>query len=227
MRTPPFCLALALAGFAPVEASSQRLAPSLGLYVTPPSPVALRQPVTLGVRLATTATTYRYVATMQVTGAWLPAVSAGCAAPQVIGTGSRIRWIPASGTYRVTVHSLSRAKGRDSSSLSYEVTAPNAGWLNISVTQIPQPNPPGNLTLTLSTNDRGPGHAYEWRARVKSVTTSHVTDYSGGSPGPTISVPLILTPGHYNVTARVGVHTGNPCQIIQVSDGVLNDQVVR
>ncbi len=218
--------ALLFTGWARIEVSGQRL--SSRFYIAPSSPTTLGQQVTLGVRPPAAGTTYRYVATMKVTGAWRDAVSVGCTAPHNIGTGNRVSWTPASGSYRVTLYSsLTGLKGRDSSSTSYEVLAPTGGWLNIVVTQLPNPSPPGNLTFQLTTNDRGPGHAYQWRARFKSVTGSQVTDWSASSTGPSISAPLILTPGHYNVTARVGAHTGNPCQIIEVSDGTLNQQVVR
>ena len=176
--------ALVFAGWAPTEALGQRL--SSRFYITPSSPTALGQQVTLGMRPGTAGTTYRYVATMKVTGAWRDAVSVGCTAPQNIGTGERVSWTPPSGSYRVIVYSsLTGQKGRDSASTSYVVNAPTSGWLNIVVTQLPNPSPPGNLTFQLTTNDRGPGHAYQWGARFKSVTGSQVTDWSAASAGPT------------------------------------------
>ena len=218
--------ALLLTGWAPKQTLGQRL--SSRFYITPAEPAALGQQVTLGVRPPAAGTTYRYVATLKVTGAWRDAVSVGCTAPQNIGTGHRVSWTPASGSYRVTVYSsLTGLKGRDSTSLSYTVDPPSGGWLNIAITQLPNPSPPGNLTFQLTTNDRGPGRGYEWRARFKRVTGSQVTDWSAASTGPSISAPLIMTPGHYDITARVGVHLGNPCQIIEVSTDTLTSQVVR
>ncbi|HEY7566230.1 MAG TPA: hypothetical protein VH762_01555 [Gemmatimonadaceae bacterium] len=218
--------ALLLTGSAPTETSGQRL--SSRFYIIPAGPAALGQPVTLGVRPPAAGTTYRYVAAMKVTGAWRDAVTVGCTAPQTIGTGDRVSWTPASGSYRVTVYSsLTGLKGRDSTSVSYTVDPPSGGWLNIVISQLPNPSPPGNLTFQLTTNDRGPGHGYQWRARLKNVTTSHVTDWSAGSAGPSISAPLIMTPGTYDVIARVGAHKGNPCQIIEVSNDTLSGQVVR
>jgi hypothetical protein len=221
-------LVLASAGLVRADAFGQRPGPRLAFYVVPPSPKALGQQLTLGVRPPTPATTYRYVATQRTTGGGRLAASVGCAAPQTIGTGHRIQWTPASGTYRLTVHSLTRLQQRDSSSVSYDVNAPVGGWLNISVTQTANPSPAGKVTLQLSTNDRGAGHGYQWIVRFQSVVGAlPMLDYSSDSPGPTLSVPLILTPATYKVTARVGVRAGNPCEVMETSNGTLASQVVR
>ena len=221
-------LALASAGLARADAFAQRPGPPLAFYVVPPSPRPLGQQLTLGVRPPASATTYRYVATQRTTGGGRLAASVGCAAPQTIGTGGRIQWTPASGTYRLTVHSLTRLNQRDSSSASYEVTAPVGGWLNISVTQTTSPPPQGRVTLQLSTNDRGAGHGYQWVVRFQSVVGAlPMLDFSSDSPGPTLSVPLTLTPATYKVTARVGVHAGSACEVIETSNGTLASQVVR
>lgn len=210
------------------DALGQRTMSRLKFVVTPPSPTALGQPITLDVRPVMPGTTYRYVAKLTVTGAGRPAVGMACAAVQSLGTGSRVTWTPPSGSYRLTVHSLTGLATRDSASVSYQLNAPSGGWLSMSITQIPNPSPPGSLTFQLSTNDRGAGNAYQWVVRFQAVPGPvPMLDWRGDSPGPTTSVPLTLTPGTYNVSARVGVHLSNPCQIIETSSGTLAGQVVR
>ena len=126
------------------------------------------------------------------------------------------------------MYSLTRLKQRDSSSASYEVTASVAGWLNIAVAQTTSPPPQGRVTLQLSTNDRGAGHGYQWIVRFQSVQGAlPMLDFSSDSPGPTLSVPLDFTPATYKVTARVGVHAGNACEVIETSNGTLASQVVQ
>lgn len=215
---------------APSPALGQRTPARLNFGVAPPSPTTLGQPVTLAVRPVTPGTTYRYVATMSVTGTGMIAAGTSCATPQTIGSGATLSWTPASGAYRLTLHSIRSLAMRDSTSLSYQVDPPNGGFLNVSVMQNPTPQPPGRLTLSLSTNNRGAGKRYQWVVRFASSpgTPFHPPVYwTGDTPMHIYSVPFVVPPGTYNVTVRVGIHTGDPCRITETSIGSRNNQVIH
>lgn len=212
------------------EALGQRTPARLNFVVAPPSPTALGQLATLGIRPMVPGTTYRYVATMTFTGTGMLAASTTCAAPQTIGTGSRVSWTPASGAYRLTVHTIKSLAAHDSASVSYQVNAPNGGYLNMTVTQNPNPQPPGRFMLSLHTNARAAGSRYQWVVRFTpafGAPSGPPVDWAGDSPTPVYSVPFVLTPGTYNVSARVGIHQGDPCRIVETSIGALNGQVIH
>ncbi len=226
-------IVLALAA-AEVIASSAALgqgaAARLKFVIAPPSPTTLGQPVTLALRPVSPGTTYRYVATMSVTGSGMFATGTSCAAPQTVGTGARVSWMPASGAYRVTLHSIRSIAARESTWVSYQVDAPNGGHLNMSVMQNPSPQPPGKLMLSLRTNDRGPGHNYQWVVRFSpapGATPQPPVYWTGDTPIHIYSVPFVVPPGTYNISARVGIHTGDPCRITETSLGTLNGQVIQ
>ncbi len=223
-------VAIGLALLARGDALGQLAASRLNFGVAPPSPTALGQPVTLGVRPIAAGTMYRYVATMTFTGTGLLAASTTCAAPQTIGTGSRVSWTPASGAYRLTVHSVRSLAAHDSASVSYQVNAPNGGYLNTTVTQSPNPQPPGKLLLSLRTNDRGAGHRYQWVVRfapAAGAAPNPPVSWTGDTPVHVHSVPFVVPPGTYTVSAQVGVHRGDACQILETSRGSLLNQVIQ
>ena len=197
--------------------------------VTPSSPTTLGQQATLGVQPVTPGTTYRYVATMSVTGSSMLAAGTSCAAPQAIGMGSSITWTPASGAYRLTVHATRALTTRDSTTRPYQVDAPHAGFLNVSSTQYP-PAQPGKLSLSLRTNDRGPGHRYQWVVRFgpsPGAPPRAPVYWTGDTPMHIYTVPFVVQPGTYNISVRVGIHTGDPCRISEVSIGALSGQVIQ
>lgn len=225
-------IVLALAAAEVVASSAalgQRVSSRLQFAVTPPSPTTLGQPVTLAVRPVIPGTTYRYVATMSVTGSSMFASSASCATPQTIGTGTSIAWMPASGAYRLTLHSIRSLLAHESTYVNYQVDAPNVGFLNVSVLQNPTPQPPGRLMLSLGTTNRGAGKRYQWVVRFSPApgATFHPPVYwTGDSPIHIYTVPFVVPPGTYNISVRVGIHTGDPCRITETSIGSRNNQVI-
>jgi hypothetical protein len=209
--------------------TAQGLVPSIGLAVSPPSPGVYGQPVTLRVRPASLQARYRFVATMIVTGTGKTVAGTSCANPQNIGMGMNASWTPASGAYRLTVHSIRRPTSDDSASVSYQVDAPNAGFLNVTIMQT-QNHPPGQIMLSLNTADRGTGVRYQWVVRFTSTPgtpQNPPVDWTGDTPTHGYSVPLVLPPGTYNVSARVGIHQGDPCRIVETSRGVIANRVIQ
>ena len=220
-----------VAALLPMHAALGQRAPArLTFGIAPPSPTALGQPVTLGVRPVTPGTTYRYVATMSVTGTSMLTAGTSCAAPQTIGTGSSAAWMPASGAYRLTLYSIRSLVARESTWVSYQVDPPNGGYLNVSVMQNPTPQPPGRLMLSLRTNDRGVGSRYQWVVRfgpAPGAPPRPPVYWTGDTPVYFYTVPFVVPPGTYNISVRVGIHAGDPCRITQVSVGSLNGQVIQ
>jgi hypothetical protein len=229
MRSRVGCVSITLSLMVFAHAAlGQRNDPRIRFSVVPPSPSTLGQQATLAVRPALTGMMYRYVATMTVTGTGKLTTGTACATPQTIGSGSSVSWTPASGGYRVAVHRTSSLIARDSVSVPYQVEAPNGGFLTMTVMQNPNPQP-GRLMLTLRTNDRGAGVRYQWVVRFSSApgTPLHPpVNWSGDSPTHIYSVPFVITPGTYTVTARVGIHDNQPCTIRETSAGMLNNQVI-
>jgi hypothetical protein len=212
------------------DALGQGIGARLSLGVAPPSPAALGQAVTLAVRPAAAGTKYRYTATMLATGTGLLTMGTSCIAPRNIGFGSRVSWTPASGGYRLTVHSVRSLTAHDSVSVSYQVDAPTGGFLNLNVVQPPNPQPPGQLLLTVRTNDRGSGARYQWVVRFSpapGAVPHPIVNWTGESSAPVHSVPLVLPPGTYVASARVGIHHGDACQIAETSSGAIGSQVIH
>jgi hypothetical protein len=210
--------------------TAQRVAPQVGLMVVPPSPGVFGRPVTLQVRPSVVGTTYRYVATLIVTGTGVPTAGTACAIPQSIGIGSQVSWTPASGAYRLTVHRIKSLTAHDSASVSYQVDAPNGGFLNVAVFQSPNPQPPGRLLLSLHTNDRGAGDRYQWLVTWMSSPGAPVqlpVTWTGETDSPSHTVPFDLVPGTYNVSVRVGIQHGDACRIVETSRGVLGNKVIH
>jgi hypothetical protein len=226
-------IVLALAAAEALASSAtlgQRSPTRLNVGVAPPSPTTLGQQVTLGVRPTIAGATYRYVATMSVTGSSMFTSGTSCAAPQTIGTGASIAWTPASGAYRLTVHSIRSLVAHDSTHVNHQVDAPNVGFVNGSVLQNPTPQPPGRLTLSLMTANRGSGKRYQWVVRFSSSpgTPLHPPVYwTGDTPTPVYAVPFVVPPGTYNIAVRVGIHTGDPCRITETSIGSLMNQAIQ
>lgn len=217
------CVALSVPALTQV-ALGQRLR----LSVAPPSPTPLGQQVSLGVRPTLAGTMYRYVATQSVTGTGMFTAGTSCATPQPIGNGASVSWTPASGGYRLTVYRITSLTARDSVSVPYQVEAPNGGVLTLTVMQNPNPQP-GRLMLTLRTSDRGAGVRYQWVVRFSPAPGAPLTPpvtWTGDSPTFIYSVPFVVTPGTYTITARVGIHDNQPCRIRETSAGMLNNQVV-
>jgi len=213
---------------APAAALGQPGGIKMLLYATPPSPTMLGRQATVGVRPATPGTTYRYVARMLVTGSGMQAAGTACDVSQAIGTGNSVVWKPASGAHRLTVYA-SRGLLRDSTSISYQVDAPTAGFLNVTVRQYP-PVQPGKLELSLQTANRGPGHRYQWVVRFSPAPGAPPTApvyWTGDTPIHLYTVPFIVQPGTYNISVRVGIHTGDPCRISEISIGSANAQVIQ
>jgi hypothetical protein len=209
---------------------AQAVVARLSLAVVPPSPSVLGQPLTLRVRPPAPGAPYRFLATMLVTGTGLAAAGTACATPQTIGTGSQTSWTPASGAYRLTVTRIKSLAARDSVSVTHQVNAPNGGFLNTTVIQGPNPQPPGKLILSLRTNDRGPGHRYQWLVRFTAAPGAPANPpvtWTGDTAMHLHTVPLVLPPGTYSVSARVGIHRGDACQIIATSTGALLTQVIH
>jgi len=207
---------------------AQSLVPSLVLAVTPPSPGVYGQPVVLRVRPAAPHG-YRFVATMMVTGTGKPVAGTSCATPQNIGTGFNASWTPFSGAYRLTAHGIRRQAGGDSASVNYQVDAPNAGFLNVTIMQTPN-HPPGQIMLSLITGDRGAGSHYQWVVRFTSTPGTALNppvDWVGDTSTNGYSVPLVLPPGTYNAAARVGIHQGDPCRIVETSRGMIANKPIQ
>jgi hypothetical protein len=200
------------------------------VYSVPASPTTLGQQVRLIVRPADSTIMYRYVAAMSVTGSGLAVSGSACATPQSIGTGPVILWTPASGAYRITVYAKRKLAPPDSATVTHQIEAPNGGFLNVSVQQNPTPQPPGKLMLSLRTNDRGSGINYQWVVRFVTTPGTPVhppVSWSGETPYQATTVPMVVAPGTYNITARVGIYTGDRCRISETSVGALTTQVIH
>lgn len=230
MSKPFICGILLLGLYVSVERLSAQRRGAPNVYSVPASPTTLGQQVRLSVRPADSTTMYRYVAAMSVTGSGLAVSGTACATPQSIGTGPVITWTPASGAYRVTVYANRKLASRESTTVAYQVEPPNGGFLNVSVMQNPSPQPPGKLMLSLRTNDRGSGINYQWVVRFLTTpgTTVHPpVSWSGETPYQATTVPMVVAPGTYNITARVGIYTADRCRVSETSVGTLTAQLIH
>jgi hypothetical protein len=114
--------------------------------------------------------------------------------------------------------------------VNYQIDPPNGGFLNVTVMQDPTPQPPGKLLLSLRTNDRGTGAHYQWVVRFVTTagTPVHPPVYwTGDTPFHMSTVPFVVQPGTYNISVRVGIHSGDPCRITETSLGTIGAQVIH
>lgn len=220
-------MALACTGVAWSAALGQRGPIRMTLSASPPPPLTLGRQATLGVQPVMLGTLYRYVATMVATGSSMITAGTSCGASQTIGAGTSATWLPASGAYYLTVHAAQGTTARGSASLSYQVDAPNTGFLSASVTQH---NQPGSFELKLQTNRRGDGYRYQWVVRFGPAPGAPPTQPLYRTFDSSMShwfVNYVLQPGTYNISARVGIYTGDPCRILETSTGGISGQVIQ
>ena len=178
------------------------------LVINPPRSAVLGSSVTLSAPGAR----YRFVATMTEAGDGTKVAGLGCPSNATIGSGTRVMWQPASGTYRLTAYGPA-GKETDTLNVTYAVQARKA-MLASSQT----PAQPSGVTLVLRTDDLGPGHKYRW---LMSYTTTHpngtagagVRGWTAETGGPMVAYPTPV-PQQASISARVGIHRGNPCEVV-------------
>jgi hypothetical protein len=219
------------AAAAPFDASNVALGQSIGvkmqLSVMPASRSVLGQRATVRVEPVTRGMTYRYVARMVATGAGMLTQGTACDVSQTIGSGPSVAWTPASGEYRLTLQA-SQGHFRDSIVTIYQVHPPTVRSLSVAVRQYAAQ--PGKVELTLLTSSRGPGHDYQWVVRLTSAPGAPLRPpvyWASNTPTFSLIVVLPVPAGTYDIAVVVGIHTGDPCRITEISRGGVNAQVIQ
>lgn len=190
--------------------------------VVSPQRATLGTRITLSVRGAAQGAVYRYVAT--TTGSGLDAIKGktpNCNATVTIGSGTTVRWQPASGTYRLTAYG---PVGRETDTLTLAYVVPPR---RVMLASAQLPGPADSVRLMLRTDDLGPGHVYEWWMRFAVAPAQ-----GGGGPGsahppptwspawtnqtagPMATYPKALVRPPLRIEATVEIHRGNACEII-------------
>ena len=208
-------LAVALALSSVTQPALGQLGARRALEVTPPRSVVVGQPVMLSVRGAAQGARYRYVATMTATGG-SGRGGVGCPNNQSLGSGVRVTWRPASGTYRLTAYGPTGQAETDTLSLAYQVL-PRTVMLASSQT----PAQPSGVTLVLRTDDLGPGHKYEWWMQYASAVGGggagqgvvRSQPWTTVTSGPLATYPTPIS-ASATISARVSIHRGEPCAVV-------------
>jgi hypothetical protein len=220
---PLRCLTITLTlACATSSALAQLGATSRRNLVANPPRATLGTRITLFVRGAPQGATYRFVASKTHTG--LAASGArvqSCASTVTIGTGSSVTWQPVSGTYRLTAYG---PVGHQTDTLTLAYVLPPRV---VMLASAQSPGPGDSVRLMLRTDDLGPGHVYDWSMRYRSPPPSvnGIGQPTGPPPtwsapwltqtnGPMASYPKLLDRPPQSIEATVGIHRGNPCEII-------------
>lgn len=183
------------------------------LVATPPR-VTLGQVVTLSVRGAANGARYRFTARMTATPGDA-AAHVSCGQILSIGSGSRVTWQPKSGTHRLTAYGPS-GRETDTLTLTFVVAARPA---MLATSQMPAQ--PSGVTVTLRTDDLGPGHVYQWLMQHGSVAGSgagaqgivYSQPWGAQTTSPLATYPTPIS-SSAPIKATVSIHRGDPCDII-------------
>lgn len=185
------------------------------LEVSPPR-ATLGQTLTVLVRGAAAGADYRFVATRTATGSADRIAARDCGGSSELGSGTRTRWTPASGSYRLAAYGPSRRRETDTLLSSY-VVSPRPVMLATART----PAQPSGVTLTLRTDDLGPGHVHFWWMQYVyptgsgpgNQTLARSQPWTTQTNGPMATYPEPI-PSSAAVSARVTIHRGNPCDVL-------------
>jgi len=203
-------LALALSCTAGSVLAQVRPLTRRSLTVTP-AKATLGRPVVISVQGAPQRGGYRFFATMTATGAG-ERPGAGCPNNLNLGSGASVSWTPASGTYRLTAFGP-LGQETDTLSQTYVVQAPRV--------MLATQTQGGSVPLVLRTDDLGPGHKYHWAMQYSATSatgggTAQQTQsqpWTAQTSGPLVTYPTAV-PTAAAIKASVGIHRGNPCEII-------------
>lgn len=187
-----------------------------------PQHATLGTRLTLSVRGAAQGAAYRYVAA--ITGSGLGAIkgkTSNCSPTVSIGSGTSVKWLPASGTYRLTAYGPA---GRETDTLTLAYVVPPR---RVMLASAQLPGPGDSVRLMLRTDDLGPGHVYEWSMRfavapppvgggpgLTGPPPSWSPPWTTQTSGPMATYPKALAQPPLRIEATVEIHRGNVCEII-------------